>query len=114
MQAAWLTFASFGRREHPELAIIFTMLAGGAPLLSERLGTRGGPDLDLRDPLTFFDTSSYGPVAVEGMARRVGADQLVYGSDRPVVEPVQTGRERLLAANAAQFLAENDRGALKP
>ena len=34
------------------------------------------------------------------MARRVGETQLLYGSDRPVVEPVPTGRERLLQENA--------------
>jgi predicted TIM-barrel fold metal-dependent hydrolase len=104
MQAAWLTFASFGRREHPELMAVFAMLAGGAPLLSERLTTRGGPTLDLRDPLLFYDTSSYGPAAVEAMARRVGGDQLVYGSDRPVVEPVPTGRETILRANGARVV----------
>ena len=48
------------------------MLAGGAPLLSERLATRGGPAVDLQDPLTFYDTSSYGPRLVEAMARWVG------------------------------------------
>jgi 6-methylsalicylate decarboxylase len=105
MQAAWLTFAAFGRREHPELTIVFPMLAGGAPLLSERLDARGGPDIELRDPLTFYDTSSYGPFAVEALARRVGAEQLVYGSDRPVVEPIATGREHLLQANGASLLS---------
>jgi 6-methylsalicylate decarboxylase len=104
MQAAWLTFAAFGRREHPELVVVFAMLAGGAPLLSERLTTRAGPALDLRDPLVFYDTSSYGPSAVEAMARRVGADQLVYGSDRPVIEPVPTGSEALLRANGARLV----------
>jgi predicted TIM-barrel fold metal-dependent hydrolase len=104
MQAAWLTFATLGRREHPRLRIVFAMLAGGAPLLSERLTARGGPAVDLRDPLVFYDTSSYGPAAVETMARRVGGEQLVYGSDRPVVEPTTTGREALLAANGAQLL----------
>jgi predicted TIM-barrel fold metal-dependent hydrolase len=104
MQAAWLTFAAFGRAEHPDLVVLFAMLAGGAPLLSERLDARGGPPIDLHDPLTFYETSSYGPVAVEAMARRVGAGQLVYGSDRPVVEPVVTGREALLAANGARLL----------
>jgi 6-methylsalicylate decarboxylase len=104
MQAAWLTFAAFGRREHPELTVVFPMLAGGAPLLSERLGARGGPDIELRDPLTFYDTSSYGPFAVEALARRVGAEQLVYGSDRPVAEPIATGREHLLQANGASVL----------
>ncbi len=104
MQAAWLTFATLGRREHPRLRVLFAMLAGGAPLLSERLAVRGGPAVDLRDPLVFYDTSSYGPAAVETMARRVGAEQLLYGSDRPVVEPTATGREALLAANGAALL----------
>jgi 6-methylsalicylate decarboxylase len=104
MQAAWLTFAALGRREHPRLRVLFAMLAGGAPLLSERLAARGGPAVDLHDPLVFYDTSSYGPTAVEMMARIVGAGQLLYGSDRPVVEPTPTGREALLAANGAQFL----------
>ncbi len=104
MQAAWLTFATLGRREHPRLRVVFAMLAGGAPLLSERLAARGGPAVDLHDPLSFYDTSSYGPAAVEAMARRVGGEQLVYGSDRPVVEPTPTGREALLAENGAQLL----------
>ena len=82
MQAAWVTFAALGRRDHPELTVVFSMLAGGAPLLSERLTTRGGPAIELDDPLSYYDTSSYGPTAAEAMARRVGHRQLVYGSDR--------------------------------
>lgn len=104
MQAAWLTFAALGRRAHRGLRVLFAMLAGGAPLLSERLATRGGPTVDLHDPLVFYDTSSYGPAAVEVMARRVGGEQLVYGSDRPVVEPLPTGREAVLAANGATLV----------
>ncbi len=104
MQAAWLTFASFGRREHPQLDVMFAMLAGGAPLLSERLSARGGPAIDLMDRNTYYETSSYGPDAVEMMARRVGETQLVYGSDRPVVEPQTTGRDRLLQINAGDLL----------
>lgn len=105
MQAAWLTFAAFGRRELPRLRVLFAMLAGGGPLLAERLAARGGPAIDLRDPLTFYDTSSYGPMNVEAMARWVGTTQLVYGSDRPVIEPVVTGREAELMDNATQLLA---------
>jgi hypothetical protein len=104
MQAAWVTFAALGRAEHPDLVVLFAMLAGGAPLLSERLAARGGPPIDVRDPLVFYDTSSYGPVAVEATARTVGAGQLVYGSDRPVAEPITTGREVLLAENAARLI----------
>jgi predicted TIM-barrel fold metal-dependent hydrolase len=104
MQAAWLTFATHGRRELPTLSVVFAMLAGGAPLQAERLATRGGPAIDLRDRLTFYDTSSYGPALVNVMARLLGPDRLVHGSDRPVVEPVATGRERELMANAAGVL----------
>ncbi|MBV9474400.1 MAG: amidohydrolase family protein [Solirubrobacterales bacterium] len=104
MHAAWLTFAAFGRREHPTLRIVFAMLAGGAPLISERLQARGGPGVDIRDPLSYYETSSYGPRAVDAMARWVGDGQLVYGSDRPVIEPTRTGREKLLQANAAQLV----------
>jgi hypothetical protein len=105
MQAAWLAFGALARRAHPRLRVVFAMLAGGAPLLSERLGARGGPAIDVRDPRTFYDSSSYGPVAIEAMARRVGGQQLLYGSDRPVVEPLASGREALLRENA-RWIAE--------
>jgi len=105
MQAAWLTFVTRGRRELPRLRVVFAMLAGGAPLHAERLGARGGPAIDFHDPLTFYDTSSYGPMVVEAMAAWLGPDRLVYGSDRPVIEPVHSGREIELMTNAADFLA---------
>jgi hypothetical protein len=103
MQAAWLTFATLGRRRHPSLRILFAILAGGAPLQVERLAARGGPPLDVRDPLTFYETSSYGPAAIEALARHVGPEQLVYGSDRPVIEPPRTDWDATLQANAARL-----------
>ena len=104
MQAAWLTFSAHGRRELPRLRVLYAMLAGGAPAQLERLIARGGPEIDLHDPQTFYDTSSYGPMIVEAMAAWLGPDRLVYGSDRPVIEPVPTGREVDLMTNAADFL----------
>ena len=62
---------------------------------------RGGPSLGRAEQRTFYDTSSYGLLAIESMARRVGESQLVYGSGRPAVEPVASGLERLLRDNAA-------------
>ena len=67
--------------------------------------SRGGPPIDLRDPLVFYETSSYGPAAVEMMAGRVDDSQLLYGSDRPVIEPTTTGRDARLKANAAALFA---------
>jgi hypothetical protein len=103
MHAAWLTFVTLGRREHPRLTVLFAMLAGGAPLLTERLDARGGPRVDLRDPRVFYDISSYGQSAIDAMTQRVGAEQLVCGSDRPV-EPVATVGDVLLQANAGRLV----------
>lgn len=89
MQAAWLAFVSGGRAEHSELSVVFTMFAGLAPLLVERLHSRGGPTPCLADPLIFYDTSSFGPATVQKLATVVGYSQLLYGSDRPVVEPAE-------------------------
>ena len=105
MQAAWLTFAAHGRRQHPDLIVVFAMLAGCGALQAERFAQRGGPPLPLRDPHTFYDTSGYGPQAIETVARLVGPGQLVYGSDRPVVEPLPTGRESVLQVQASDLLA---------
>ncbi len=91
MQAAWLAFLAAGRLQHPQLRVVFSMLAGLAPLHAERLASRGGPARYVPDPLVFYDTSSYGPSAVRTLAELVGAQQLLYGSDRPVVEPGELG-----------------------
>lgn len=89
VQAAWMAFLGAGRLQHPELRVVFSMLAGLAPLHAERLSSRGGPSSELPDRLAFYDTSSYGPSAVRMLAERVGPEQLLYGSDRPVVEPAE-------------------------
>ncbi|HSZ05577.1 MAG TPA: hypothetical protein VK778_10315 [Solirubrobacteraceae bacterium] len=91
MQAAWLAFLAAGRSRHPRLRVVFSMLAGLAPLQSDRLSSRGGPCPSLPDPLVFYDTSSYGPATVRVLEQVVGPQQLLYGSDRPVVEPGELG-----------------------
>jgi hypothetical protein len=87
MHAAFLAFLGAGRTEHPELRVVFAMLAGLAPLHTERLAARGGPSpRGVHDPLVFYDTSSYGPLAIGALAEAIGGPgQLLYGSDRPVV-----------------------------
>ena len=100
MNAAWHAFLAAGRPRHPRLRVVFAMLAGGAPLHLERLAARNGPTELALDPNTFYDTSSYGARATESMARIVGPDQLVYGSDRPVIEPIQAPAADLGAASS--------------
>lgn len=109
MNAAWHAFVHAGRAAHPRLRVVFAMLAGGAPLHLERLAARGGPASAAHDPGIFYDTSSYGPRAIDATIRAVGVDQLVYGSDRPVVEPAwpplgDVVRHALQATNPARLL----------
>ena len=87
MHAAWHAFVARGRHAHPRLRVVFAMLAGGAPLHLERLAARGGPTGRALDRNLFYDTSSYGVRTIDAMVRVVGIDQLVHGSDRPVVSP---------------------------
>jgi 6-methylsalicylate decarboxylase len=100
MQAAWLAFLAAGRPSHPHLRVVFSMLAGLAPLHGERLLSRGGPCPPVPDPLVFYDTSSYGPATIAMMEELVGPQQLLYGSDRPVVEPGELGMPGGLAWEA--------------
>jgi hypothetical protein len=103
MHAAWLAFLHVGRRAHPRLRVLFALLAGGAPLQLERLAARGGPTAGVHDPLTFYDTSSYGPLALRAMVGVVGAGQLVYGSDRPVADASVPSVETALGRALLQF-----------
>ena len=87
------------------------MLAGLAPLHAERLASRGGPRPPLPDPL---DLLRHLLLRAGGGARCsesvVGPEQLLYGSDRPVVEP-----DRARHAGAAldwEPIAEGTRRAL--
>jgi hypothetical protein len=85
LHAAWHAFMAWGRPRHPALRVLFAALAGLAPVHAERTALRGGPTRAEPDPLTFYDTSSYGPRALRAIAAEIGHGQLVYGTDTPVV-----------------------------
>ncbi|MEA2467300.1 MAG: 6-methylsalicylate decarboxylase [Thermoleophilaceae bacterium] len=113
MSHAWHAFVAFGRPQHPRLRVVFVMLAGLAPLHLERLIARGGPAEIAIDQNVFFDTSSYGPQAIDALVRVQGVDQVVYGSDRPVVEPRtwtlgEAAHYATLVANPARLLGSRE------
>jgi len=83
LQAAWWAWHAYGgRREFPQLRLCFVAAAGLAPVHHERLATRGGR-LGTIDPNLYVDTSSYGPQGIDAVARILGIDQVVHGTDRP-------------------------------
>ncbi len=109
MSHAWHAFIAFGRPQHPRLRVAFVMLAGLGPLHLERMIARGGPGEIAIDQDVFFDTSSYGPQTIDAMVRAQGVDQIVYGSDRPVIEPRtwthgEAARHATLVTNPARLL----------
>jgi hypothetical protein len=105
MNQAWHAFAAWGRSAHPHLRVVWTMLAGGAPLHAERLLARGGPAGSPHDALAYYDVSSAGPRTLDTAIRTLGVDRLVHGSDRPVAEPVDPG---VLGAAVAHALLEHN------
>jgi 6-methylsalicylate decarboxylase len=87
MHAAWYGFRVFGRPRHPRLRVCFAMLAGLAPLHTERFAARAG-ERTVVDEQCFLEISSYGTRAIDAVIRILGIDVLVNGSDRPYAEPV--------------------------
>jgi 6-methylsalicylate decarboxylase len=90
LNAAWHAWVLHGRAQHPRLRVLFAALAGLAPLHAERLAARGYADAAgaaLADDALFYDTSSYGPRAIDALVRAVGPGALVHGSDWPYAEP---------------------------
>ncbi|NGO06622.1 amidohydrolase family protein [Streptomyces sp. HC44] len=108
MHAAWFAFRAFGRPRHPRLRVCFALLAGLAPLHTERFAARGGP-LGGVDSDVFLETSSYGPTAVAAIVHALGADAVVQGSDRPYAEPPRHPDFGLGGAAAYAFRIANPR-----
>jgi 6-methylsalicylate decarboxylase len=108
MHATWFAFRVYGRTRHPRLRVCFAMLAGLAPLHSERVAARAG-DRSVVDHDVFLDVSSYGTRAVDATVRVLGIDAVVNGSDRPYADPPQldlspAALHAIRSANAMRLL----------
>ena len=80
MQAAYAAWLTHG---NPELRVVFAFLAGGAPFQLERLRARGG---EVPEMAVYFDTASYGPLALRLTGEACGSSCLVFGSDAPIMD----------------------------
>lgn len=92
MQRAYLAWLARGQERWPDVAVVFAILAGGGPFQLERLASRGVEVRSVLHPNVYFDTASYGRRALELCVETYGVEQLIYGSDIPVVDPEPTVR----------------------
>jgi predicted TIM-barrel fold metal-dependent hydrolase len=92
MQMAYFRWLAEGRARWPDLRVAFAILAGGAPFQLERLGQRGLAVRSALDPNVYLDVATYARRSIELCAETFGVERLLYGSDRPVVDPAATLR----------------------
>ncbi|MEX0850656.1 MAG: amidohydrolase family protein [Gaiellaceae bacterium] len=90
MQAAYAIWLAHGAERWPGLRVVFAILAGGGPFQLERLRSRGVSGREILHDTVFFETASYGRRALELCLATFGVDQLVFGSDAPVIDPEPT------------------------
>jgi hypothetical protein len=87
MQRAYLAWLAHGQERWRDVNVVFAILAGGGPIQLERLASRGVDVRAGRHRNVFFDTASYGPHALGLCIEMCGVEQLVFGTDAPVVDP---------------------------
>lgn len=90
MQRAYAAWLAHGVERWPSLNVVFSILAGGAPFQLERMQARGFDISNALHPTLYLDTSSYGRRALELCLATLGARQIVFGSDAPVISPELT------------------------
>lgn len=107
-QRAFFTWRAVGSKRHPQLRTVWAILAGGAPLLEHRWRVFSGEQGSI-DPNLFLDTASSGREALELTLSTYGAEQVVYGSDHPVIaaEPTRRAVEALGSGAADLILEQN-------
>ena len=109
MQAAYAAWIARDPGRHPQLPVVFAILAGGASFHVERLGSRGVDEDPGLHPALYVESASYGRRALELCLTTFGVTQLLYGSDAPVIDsaPTLAAVRNLGAEVAERVLSEN-------
>jgi hypothetical protein len=82
--AAFFAWRACGAARWPALRLCFAMLAGAGPFLEERWRTFSGEPGAI-DRNVFVDTASGGRLALECALATYGVEQVVFGTDIPVI-----------------------------
>ncbi len=83
---AFATWRALGAEAYPRLRVVFAIMAGGAPFLEGRWRTFTGLAGGI-DPNVFLDTASCQRLDLELALAAYGAEQVVLGTDVPVIDP---------------------------
>jgi predicted TIM-barrel fold metal-dependent hydrolase len=83
---AFATWRALGATAYPALRVVFAIMAGGAPFLEGRWRTFTGLAGGI-DPNVFLDTASCQRLDLELALATYGAEQVVLGTDIPVIAP---------------------------
>jgi predicted TIM-barrel fold metal-dependent hydrolase len=82
--AAFFAWRIAGAERYPRLRICFAVAGGGAPFMEERWRTFSGESRGI-DRNLFVDTASFGRLALECALATYGVEQVVFGTDVPVI-----------------------------
>jgi 6-methylsalicylate decarboxylase len=83
---AFATWRALGAAAYPTLRVVFAIMAGGAPFLEGRWRTFSGRAGGI-DPNLFLDSASCQRLDLELALAAYGAEQIVLGTDVPVIDP---------------------------
>ena len=83
---AFATWRALGAAAYPALRVVFAIMAGGAPFLEGRWRTFTGLAGRI-DPNVYLDTASCQRLDLELALATYGAEQVVLGTDIPVIGP---------------------------
>ncbi len=108
MQAAYFAWLADGVERHPDLHVVFAVLAGGAPIQLERLRSRGFAPEAASHTKLYLDTASFGASALRLCLETLGPQQLIFGSDVPVIDSEPTLRALAEMGEATFATARSD------
>jgi hypothetical protein len=88
---AFFGWRTLGAPRWPDQRVCFAIMAGGAPFLEERWRAFSGETRAI-DRNLYMDTASCGRLALECGLATYGVEQIVLGTDIPVISPLPLGR----------------------
>jgi hypothetical protein len=89
--AAFFAWRACGAPRWRRLRVCFAIMAGAAPFLEERWRTFSG-EPGAVDRQVFLDTASCGRLALECALATYGVEQVVFGTDIPVIGAAPVSR----------------------